>query len=840
MRRRFPLFVICLSAAAVAPASGNDWWTKNIFSKIQLTGYRQLAYHQHQVEGDRDAFNSLTYYGQGEKRFTDTGQVGVTARDVLGFVNFDAVITDSRFKDPQTQRFSLNYKRNGWSADAGDIYGSLLNTNAFASFSKSLKGISLGYQRGRFGAKVLRSDTKGAARTVSLQGINSTGPYYLASSQIIQGSESVLVDGMPMSLGTDYVISYEIGAITFVNRIIPPTSTILVTYEALDFNSSPGTLTGAGLSYDFGRAGRLGFTTIQQQSRSRGGLSSRVEQFEGFGAASTPYFLQFEPLNTAQYPTTIRLDGVLQIVNVDYAFDVNNKSIFYFKRFVPSTSIVDVTYFPKPTSLTDGDRRVVGVDYRIPLKSNGSYLQFSQATGSLLSDVTPLKGSARGVQGLYKFGKWEFTGSARDIPETFVGIETRGFTRNERAVNLGVEYKAKGFRYGGEHVNSDVSSRTTQQDGTFAFSHGRQTRTNAFAEYASDKWTYHAEQSRRTTLVPKGETKLDTTSIYASRKYGKLDTRYTLDHQTGMAPNGAGVASKLALDSLRFDADYQPTKRWSLGLRTGLSKVRYDGQSGNGHDVTLSTSYRPNAAWLFDASMTNSDSGAISSLGSFSGSIGYDGNGFSSGAIGSAFTPDATNLKLWNLHGRYESGGRLNGDFRAYYANSSGSLYTNTETKGFSVGFDYDFGRAHSISLNFDQTETRFLDSTNRSNTRSLGFGFSGRPNGPWGYRLGANIILSGGTSDFAQDVFNFDGTLSYRINNRNQVYGQFNSGRTTGYLPQTEGYAGLFYEYRIWKNLALVGSYKVRNTTNQDPFSTSGAYRSRGFDIELSFNFGG
>lgn len=829
---------LALVGATLSSATQFVWFNRQILDRIQVSGYRYLGYHSHQVSGDQETFNSLTYYGQGARRFTDTGQITLSGRNVLGALNFDATILDSRFRDPQNEKISLNYRKDGWTVDAGDIYGSLLNTNAFASFSKTLKGASVGYRKGPFAAKVLRTDTKASSRTVSILGINSSGPYYLSSSQIIRGSETVTVDDEPMTLGKDYFISYEIGAITFIDRVIAPTSTILVTYESLDFNASADTVQGGGVSYDIGKFGRVGLTYIEQKSRSRGGLSSTLEQFEGFGAAGTPYFLQFEPMNTAQYPTQIRVNGILQTESLDYYFDPNNKSIFYFRRFIPASSLVEVLYYPRPTSVVDGDRRVTGFDYRLPFGDRG-YLQFSQALGELKNDVTPLRGVARGIQASYQSGGWEIKGGWRDVPDSFVTIESKSFNRNEKAIDFGVEYKKKGFTYGASHRNSAVSTRSTDDTGNPIVTKGRQTNTRAYAGYSSAGWTWDLEQLRRTVETIKGQTQLDTTSLSSSKSYGKLDVRYGIDHQTGFSPNETGKRTQLALDTARLDFDYRPTSAWTLGWRTGLSRVRYGDQDGNGRDIGLTAAYRPNEAWSFNGSFTDSASGQLAALGGFQGLPGYDGNGFSSGALGTSFSAGSTNVREESIGARYDSGKRLGMEARATHSRSLGSLYTNTDTTYLKLGLDYDLGAGHSVSLGLQQTNTKFLDSPNASSTRSLDFGFFGRPAGPWSYRLGADAILSGG-GPFAQDSLSLDGSLIYRIDDRQQTYMSFSLGRTTGYLPQDEQFLGFFYEYRLFKNVSLVASYKIRTLTNIDPSALGGNYRSRGFDLELSFNFGG
>lgn len=84
-----------------------------------------------------------------------------------------------------------------------------------------------------------------------------------------------------------------------------------------------------------GRGGKFGVTSMRQMSPNRGTSSTRLEKFEGFGAASTPYFLQFEPL--ASSVVIIRVNGVLQREFIDYRFDTSNPAVFYFTRFMPRT-----------------------------------------------------------------------------------------------------------------------------------------------------------------------------------------------------------------------------------------------------------------------------------------------------------------------------------------------------------------------------------------------------------------------------------------------------------------------------------------------------------------------
>ena len=67
----------------------------------------------------------------------------------------------------------------------------------------------------------------------------------------------------------------------------------------------------------------------------------------------------------------------------------------------------------------------------------------------------------------------------------------------------------------------------------------------------------------------------------------------------------------------------------------------------------------------------------------------------------------------------------------------------------------------------------------------------------------------------------------------------QVQSGRSFGYQPQTDGFIGLSYAKNIFSGIALVGSYRIRNLNYLDGNTSTGGYHSRGFDVELSFDFG-
>lgn len=846
--RAHALRIACIGSSVLVPlaaAPAPDWvryLDREVVRKIEVAGYRTIGYHDHRIDGDREAYNTLNYGGQGARRITDIGQLRLTGRRVLGVFNFDATILDSRFTDPQGQKWSVDMARGPWSLKFGDIQGSLLNTNRFLAFDKSLSGVQAGYQRGRFAARAVQSEAKGSARTITIQGTNSPGPYYLQNSQIVPGSERVQLDGQDMRLGTDYVVNYEVGSLTFIDRTISLTSSIVVTYEAFGFNARRGIVEGAGASYDLGRGGKLGVTLLRQRARTGGVASTRLESFQGFGAPSTPYFLQFEPLRTQTI--TVRVNGVLQIQGADYVFDPDNAAIFYFTRFMPATDVIDVVYTPVPRTTADGDRENVGLDYRLPLgeKGRAGELSLAVARGRLYNTATPLSGTARGARLTYRHGMLDLTANARDVPEGFVSVESRSFNRNERAYDWQIGLRPGGpLRFGASQGNSAVRTRSVDGTGATVFRGTRAAKVRVFAETdaddASQRW--RLEHRRQDTRTPQGESRVDATSLNTSQRAGTINWQLALDRQTGYGPSGtAGARSTFRLMGTRLSASYNPSSTFNTQLVFGVSDVKLDGARSTGRDSNLAATWNPSRVWGVRGSYLLSDSGSIATLGRFTNGsgLGFDGNGFTGGAGTTTSVLGATNVEATQLAVAYTPSDRISMNLGWIQQRSTGSVSSNSRTSSLGWAASADLGAGHQLSASVDRSETTFADSPLRSEATTYGLFYSARPKGPWSYSLGSSLQFSGGTRQYAQDSLWYEASLAYQIAPRHSLVFSGNGGGTRGYLPQDGFEAGLTYVYRIWRSLGLNVSYRVRDVRNRDGSVTSGAYRSRGFDVELNF----
>ena len=819
------------------------WFDSQIANRITLNGYRRLSYHNRSVLGDRDSYNLTEYYGQGLKTFTDFGQVQVTGTKVMGVINFDLNIQDSRFSDPQANRISLNYAKGNWGADLGDIRGSLATENRFANFEKSITGAQLTYKSKKFRVTAVASEVRGQPRTISIQGNNTSGPYYLQSSQIVRGSEQVLVDGVAQKFGEDYIMDYDLGSITFVNRntgeskIIPPTSSIVATYEVFGFNGTKGRLEGAHVSYDFGRLGKVGLTGLRQVQGTTSRDSSYTEQYLGFLAPGTPITLRNEPLSRAA--VQVFIGSELQVQGIGYDFQTGSNVIIILRRPVPQDVVLSVIYTPKPINTVQGDRQVLGLNYSLPLGSKGS-IRYSQAIGKLSNSSSPSSGTARGLDLFYNATGMDLTASIRDVPQGFVGIESVGFSRNEKAQDLSVRWnKLSRQNYEFNVRNSEITDQTSTTPVKSKF-----TMVSAGTQYTprgqGSPWNF--SQSRIMSKTGTQNSRIDSTNFGTSGSRGKMDWRLGLSQQFAEGPTTIDSVQQqrhLTLHALDYRLKYNASKAWVLDWTSSLSRVQTDGKSSMGRDLLFGFRYRPNQKLMIRGQAADSDAGQLASLGFVGGlGIGYDGNGFSSGADTSTFT-EASNARTAFLSATFtpNDAWALNADINFY--KSQGGVSSNTESTSLDLGINWQARRDLSFDTIFNVSRTRFLGTTLQTDSSTLSLYATSQPKGNLSWNGGFTMLTSSGSSQFNQNSLTYELRANYRLAPRHSMSFEMDNGRLSGYLPQETRNLSLTYQYQIWKSLAFNIGYRIIDVINRDSTLSSGGYGSRGFDIELQFNFG-
>lgn len=842
---------VLLLAAALAPSQTvtglGKWFDQMVANRISISGQRRLSYHTRSVTGDTDAYDRAEYGGRGLSRFTDFGHVTVNGSKVLGVLDFDLNIQDSRFTDPQANRVTASYAKGPWDVRAGDIRGSLAADNRFARFEKALTGAQIDYKTSRFQIQALRSESRSQPRTVSVQGNNSAGPYYLQSSQILRGSETILVDNVQLVFGQDYTMDYDLGSVTFVNattgraRIIPPTSTIVATYEVLGFNGANGRVEGAHATYNLGKIGKVGVSALRQVQGTAARDSRYTETFLGFIRGGSQITLRFEPAETLTVVAQIGSRKLSQAAG-EFSFPYSNRSIFRLGDgvFVPDQVALTIEYTPRAVNTVQGDREVLGLTYAIGLGKQGR-ITYSQALGRLKNTATPTSGTARGIDLRYTSGKAVYNASVREVPVGYVSIETTGFARNEKAQDFGVRVTpSEHYSYGLDSRNSEAFS--VDPLGVVSTSRFNSVQAYLNVQPAHGGVPLTVNQAHVSNSTRNGKNIVDTTMLGTSFKKGRAHWRFDLSNQFASGNtlvNNEQKSRRFNLQTLGVGMDYTASRAWSFNMNNSLSRVNIASKTSIGRDLLFGFLFRPDEKFNVRGQFGDSDAGQLSQLGFSTGDgFGYGGNGFSSGSDSSTFGSDG-NARTGNLTATYQPNDRLDLNANLNYFKGSGGLSSNSETTGFGFGANYNGGRGLSLVGLIDNSRTRYLESGAESTSTTLSLFADGSPPGNFSYRGGVNVLLSGGNTLFNQNSVAYELGLNYRLGKRHALSFSMDNGNLTGYLPQETRTIGLSYQYQIWRSLAFNIGYRLIDVTNRTAGQTEGAYKSRGLDIGLEFNFG-
>lgn len=273
----------------------------------------------------------------------------------------------------------------------GDVNANLPG-NELVTFSRRLVGVQ--YDRQLGGGRVLStvaSITRALARRGSFQGNGTTGPYYLNASQIIPGSEKLFLNGQQLTPYEDYELDYILGTVRMKkSRILNREDTIEFTYEAQNFNTAPGVLTGMRyeMPTEYAKNARMGVTLLRQTAGSSGTANRPVTQYFPVSADLASRYTLPSPIKS-NTPVEVRYQERLltEGINADYILN-RDLNFIQLRRSLPADtallgiSSLSVTYTPVPQSGVGGDKQVIGFDTQFtPTAGSRVNLQYGQSQG---------------------------------------------------------------------------------------------------------------------------------------------------------------------------------------------------------------------------------------------------------------------------------------------------------------------------------------------------------------------------------------------------------------------------------------------------------------------------
>lgn len=855
-----------------------DWESlqQEIQRTVTISGRKSVGFHLYQVEGDASAFRDQNYFGQGGQRITDNTEMTIRVNKLLGFLTFDWRWTNSRFRNPYDSRITYTYESPNFTLEWGDITASLGGANPLVSFNRTLKGATAQVQWGNSRMRYIRSETKAAARTITIQGNDSPGPYYLQGSQIVDGSERVQVDGVEKRRGEDYTIDYFGGILRFRDgMIIPRTSTIVVTYETYAFNSAPSLLEGWRYETNLGRGINLGFTMLSQKSTVRTALRRRQEQFYGFGAPTVPYDLEFPPLRDANNPVIITVAGVPQVEGVDYYFDEVLPYRFYFTRFMPQTLIIQVEYTPRPdpSSTIGGNREVMGIDFTLPLGRVGSIV-WNAARSSAQAQGSRLEAIAHTATGKFEFGRLSLSATYRDIPAEFIGIESVGFRRNERGYQTELSYRFSSISNFQASLSRSRVASLNPLSSTF-------TASFTDAEIQNYTYTYTPQNGFQFTLTrntnatrtgnSRTEQSRDSISLARAWKNFNFSMGYEQSHSDAFSSFGSGTRLKYRIHSWRTQLEWVVASQLTLRSSAARSDIDQTGDTSSAQtrslDYSVDVLWRPLASLSVTYRWRDSDSGSLNlnetlprtrqygdpfpptaNFPTNPWGVGYNGNGFSSGApMFSGYTYYGVRGKGQDLSIQWTPLDTLSIDLQWSQNRSLGDFQTNSSQESLTVGASYTPFEWLALSASWSKQQVQFLTATGRSSNEFLTLGADIGPLRRWTINLNFYLMktrsvfgegFQGGQGNFAQEPVGFSARITYDLGSKQNLFAEFQRTHLRGYLPSRDTLFNIGYEYRITRNWSFVLSYRFREQLNLDPQYSQYSYRARSLDASMNWMF--
>jgi len=678
-----PCLLLCPTSRAGADAFdsiGDALDGLGLFKGLQVTGRGDFSVRGDFTQGSREAY---------ESQFWNTGMMqATTSFDVFGPIwkNFgvQAHIANSGYG------YNDNRLMLGWqSKHSALLWGDLnvrLAGNEFASYTKSLKGWQLDQLVGpNFLFRAFQSKEKGLVRRQTFLGNNTSGPYFLTFTPIVEGTERVKINEDVVYFGVDYVLDYDTGQLLFEvpgksPRIIPSTHTITVSYQSATNYESGGTTQGLQMeSALLGDRLQLVLTRLEHTSGAGGAAdTARFQDDIFYGSGSTgPFDVRFSPI--LAYGAKAIINGkekvlheealIVLVDNVEQREGVDFDSLrqigrIIFRRIVPPTSVVRIKYYYQigPGDSFSGDSAVTGLALRHQLSNSLSW-------DAAFARSDPVGGAAAGnaLSGGLRFSrgsKLDVNLQYRNIDPGFRYVDTVGFFRSEKGLNAAVGfrpnqhiqfahtfsdvktnsgythgYSGYGGYYGGDYNYGDGRSQTEDETPKTLDIRAVRHDSNLSVSYPGWPSLRLSRQSMTNSGGSRGDSLLET--LNASLDYspktpktpmtfhaGWISTRQNYaGTTTGDDSDPFGSAQSSDTQSLSLAASWMPTDKlaFATNWNSNTSRSQYKDQRGDSSNFQVSARWQPMQKLSVNLDWTQTESlGAVTS-GFYGGGIGFGG-----------------------------------------------------------------------------------------------------------------------------------------------------------------------------------------------------------------------
>lgn len=202
------------------------------YPQLDISGFKKWEYKKAEVDPPGNYFAGLTQLGGFYPTFTGGPWQERLQLRIVGQLSEHLSVAYDLEQQPETpDRYDVKVKYYNNELTFGDFTANF-SGNEFASTSKYLNGVMLTAKDSWYDviavpSAKLKSQTQ---NLTSQKGNNTKGPYNLGHGSIVEGSESVELNGNPLTRNVDYTIDYFEGKITF-NTILTQVDEFKYSYE---------------------------------------------------------------------------------------------------------------------------------------------------------------------------------------------------------------------------------------------------------------------------------------------------------------------------------------------------------------------------------------------------------------------------------------------------------------------------------------------------------------------------------------------------------------------------------------------------------------------------------
>ncbi len=877
-----------------------DWFSRleqKTGSRVSASGHQTLSFRYDSISGSQNSYQDSQYNGQGSNGIYNDTQLDVDAT-FFNALHYHTQISNSPYRNANDNRVKLDYSTKKVRVEWGDFTPTMAG-NSLVDFNRSLHGIQLtNHWSSNLKSTMLYSKTTAETRTIVIAGNGSTGPYYVYAGQIVDGSAHVRVDNKDLIQGADkdYTLDLYTGQLNFTHgNVILPSSSIAVSFEALDYSASKGTIYGARTEFIPNHNASFGLTYLTQTSAAGGVSPQRTEQLHGFGVPN--FYSTAAPIDLSK-PLVISIDGRL-LGPAEYTVD---RTTLYTNRIfliagVPAVSIVQIQYYPYNPNPTPGDRNIVGLDGRFLLGKIGSVSLESAFSGLTLTGKDYSGQALQMIASLNPFKNFHTRLTVKDVSPSFSSIQSPGFNQNEKSVTLDGEFQATkrmDLTFNVEKAKRPSYNSTSTTLGSAGnddynqYSLGANYRLNTAASLSLNR------TSLGTNYILGGNSKNTSDTLSLNYTKGQLNMQAALANnvssvassysQLGLtnvtgSPN-ALVGSNSSTQSKRISTQWQPLKWLTLGgsysdnairsnntgstLNTDARDTAFDADFRLIRNVHLHYNYDLSDTGNANALVTTTTGGTTTTT-TTGGTIVNPGRFAFLASQGFPFTRDVTGTVTGTTLGVGTlGGGGVNnglggaGNFSGGFTSGVSNLYGATSFGGRSatnrVNVDYNPRPGMQVGFHVNQSSS-LGDYQYNSNSNGMGFNF----NWDLSKRIRLNAIYelqklsytnTPGGSNTNTSVLSLSGRpfggkleveFGYQSSNTNSAFNTAaTTGVTNGLLTNTSTdltALRLGLSYRISKRQSLFT--EMTNSLSSGYYANTESYLSFGMDYDLTQQLG-